>query len=210
MDKLTPLAVTAITDFLLAGEALFLAGWMAGGKKTRFSAAWYWAATILLLGAGAMLGGIDHGFFEPARLTRYAIQRVNWIVLGAMTFCLLMATAKQFFSPAVQRVLLIVGILQFAADTVAVLTVDSFLDVILNYMPVIVLLLVMSCIGLRNGAGSWQMIAGILLQFAASTLQAMGVDTFSPLDHNGLYHVVSMVSVVFLYLGGRRLKNGVH
>lgn len=206
MEKLTPLAVTAITDFLLGGEALFLAGWMAGVKKTRFSAAWYWVAAILMLGAGAMLGGIDHGFFQPAGLPRYVIQRVNWIVLGAMTFCLLMATAKQFFPPVVQRVLLIVGVVQFAADTVAVLTIDSFLDVILNYAPVIVLLLVMSCIGLRSGAGSWQMIAGILIQFAASTVQAMGVDTFSPLDHNGLYHVISMISVVFLYLGGTRLK----
>jgi hypothetical protein len=206
MDKLTPLAVTAITDFLLAGEALFLAGLTAGVKKTRFSAAWYWTGTMLLLGLGALLGGIDHGFFEPAGLPRYVIQRANWIVLGAMTFCLLMATAKQFFSPAVQRALLIVGILQFAVDTAAVLAIDSFLDVILNYAPVIVLLLIMSCIGLKSGAGSWQMIVGILIQFAASAIQSMGLDTLSPLDHNGLYHVVSMVSVVFLYLAGKRLN----
>lgn len=201
MQNLTAAAVTALTDFVLAGEALFLAGLTAGVRKTRFSAAWYWAGTVLLLGLGALLGGIDHGFFEPAGMPRYFIQRANWIVLGGMTFCLLMATAKQFFSPAMQRVFLVVGMIQLAMDTVAVLTIDSFLDVILNYLPVIVLLLVMSCI-----RGSWQMIAGILIQFAASTIQAMGVDALSPLDHNGLYHVVSMASVVFLYLGGKRLK----
>jgi hypothetical protein len=201
MEKLTALAVTAITDFVLAGEVLFLAGLMAGIRKARFSAAWYWAGTMLLLGLGALLGGIDHGFFGPAGLPRYFIQRANWIVLGGMTFCLLMATAKQFFSPAIERVFLIAGIIQFTADTMAVLTIDSFLDVILNYLPVIVLLLVMSCIG-----GSWHMIAGIVIQFAASAIQAIGVDALSPLDHNGLYHVVSMVSVVFLYLGGKRLK----
>ena len=192
--------MTAITDFVLAGEVLFLAGLTSDVEKARFSAAWYWAGTMLLLGVGAMLGGIDHGFFEPGGLPRYAIQRLNWIVLGGMTFCLLMATAKQFFSGRVQRVLLVAGLAQFAANVTVVLAIDSFLDVILNYLPVILLLLVMSSL-----RGSWHMVAGIVIQFAASAIQAMGVDTLSPLDHNGLYHVVSMVSVVFLYLGGRPL-----
>jgi len=203
-----PSGVTAITDFMLACEVFFLAGLTAGRVKARFSAAWFWAAALVFLGLGALIGGIDHGFFEPAKLPRYFIERANWIVLGAMTFCLLRATAKQFFSPPVQRVGWIVGIVQFAADTVAVLLVDSFLDVILNYAPVIVLLLAMSIRGLKNGSGSWPMIVGILIQFLASAIQAMGVDALSPLDHNGLYHVVSMVGVAYLYLGGKRLKDG--
>ena len=203
---MTASAVTAITDLVLACEAFFLAGLTAGRNKARFSATWFWAATLLLLGLGALIGGVDHGFFEPAGLPRYAVQRTNWIVLGAMTFCLLMATAKQFFSLASQRVALIVGIAQFAIDTAAVLLVDSFLDVILNYAPVILLLLAMSVRGLRDGSGSRSMIAGILIQFLASAIQAMGIDTLSPLDHNGLYHVVAMVGVLFLYLGGKRLK----
>ena len=207
MGKLTAASVTAITDFMLASEAFFLAGLTAGRPKARFSAAWFWAGMLVLLGLGALLGGIDHGFFEPAGLPRYGIERANWIVLGAMTFCLLMATAKQFFPPAVERVVLAVGVVQFAIDTAAVLLVDSFLDVILNYAPVIVLLLAMSAIGLKKGTGSWAMIAGILVLFLASGIQAMGVDTLSPLDHNGLYHVVTMAGVAFLYLGGKRLKD---
>ncbi|HEY2014406.1 MAG TPA: hypothetical protein VGH38_12940 [Bryobacteraceae bacterium] len=206
MATLTPAAVTAITDLMLACEAFLLAGLTAGRPKARFSAAWFWAGTLLLLGLGALIGGIDHGFFEPAHLPRYLIQRINWIVLGAMTFCLLMATAKQFFPPRIERVALASGLLQFAVDSVFVLMVDSFLDVILNYAPVIVLLLAMNVAGLKKGTGSWPMIAGILIQFAASAIQAIGVDTWSPLDHNGLYHVVSMIGVLFLYLGGKRLN----
>jgi uncharacterized protein DUF6962 len=206
MEKLSAPAVTAITDFLLACEAFLLAGLTAGRVKARFSGGWFWAGTLLLLGTGAAIGGIDHGFFETAGLPRYAIGRVNWIVLGAMTFCLLMATARQFFPPTAQRVVLIVGMAQFAIDTVAILTVDSFLDVILNYAPVIVLLLVLSILGLKSGTGSPAMIVGILIQFAASAIQAMGLDTLSPLDHNGLYHVISMIGVAFLYFGGKRLR----
>jgi hypothetical protein len=68
------------------------------------------------------------------------------------------------------------------------------------------LLLVMSFIGLRSGRGSRQMVAGILILFAASGIQASGVDVFTPLDRNGLYHLVSMIGVAFLYLGGVQLR----
>jgi hypothetical protein len=52
------------------------------------------------------------------------------------------------------------------------------------------------------------MSAGILVLFAATGIQALRVDYFSPLDHNGLYHLATMIGVLFLYAGGRRLKRG--
>ena len=75
---MTALAITAITDFLLAGEAFFLAGRLSSKSKDRFSAAWYFSGVLLLLGVAALLGGIDHGFFQPANLPRYVIQRSDW------------------------------------------------------------------------------------------------------------------------------------
>ena len=150
---MTAQAITAITDLLLAGEVFFLAGRMSRVPKDRFSAAWYFSGVLLLLGVAAFLGGIDHGFFEPANMPRYLIQRSDWIVLGGVTFCLLMTTAKQFFPPKVQRVVSVVAVVQFVANAAAVLSVDSFLVVILNYVPVMLLLLVMSFIGLRSGRG---------------------------------------------------------
>ena len=203
---MSSLALTSITNFILAAEVLFLAGILAGVPKARFSAAWYWAGMLLLLGLGALIGGIDHGFVEPSNLPRYFIQRADWIVLGAMTFCVLMATAKQFFSPRVQRIFLVFGAIQFVANTVVILLVDSFLAVSLNYAPVLILLLSINSIRLRSGVGSWQMTAGILILFAATGIQVSGVDYFSPLDHNGLYHLVTMIGVLFLYVSGRRMK----
>ena len=202
---MTALAITSITNFLLAAEVLFLAGRMSRMPKARFSAAWYFSGVLLLLGIGALLGGIDHGFFEPANLPRYLIQRSNWIVLGGVTFCLLMTTATQFFAAAARRVALVAAVVQFAAFTTAALLVDSFLVVILDYAPVMLLMLVMSVMGLGSGKGSGRMVAGILILFAASGIQAAGVDLFQPLDRNGLYHLLSMMGVVFLYLGGTRL-----
>lgn len=182
---------------------------MSQTPKERFSAAWYFTSVLLLLGVAALIGAVDHGFFEPAGLPRYAIRCADWIVLGGVTFCLLMTTAKQFFSPRAQRILLAVAVIQFVVDTAAVLLVDSFLDVILNYAPVVLLLLAMNVVELRNGTGSISMITGILILSAASALQAAGWDALSPLDHNGVYHVVSIAGVVFLYLGGVTLKTKV-
>jgi len=201
------LAVTSITNFVLASEVFFLAGILAEKPKARFSAAWFWSGMMILLGSATLIGGIDHGFFEGPGLPRYFIQRLTWIVLGAMTFFLLMTIAKQFFPRQVQRLFLIFGIVQFTADTIAVLLIDSFLVVILNYTPVMLLLLIMSLMDLKNGPGSRNMIAGILILFVASAIQGLGIDIFNPLDRNGLYHLVSMAGIVFMYLGGHRLRN---
>ena len=206
---MTVLGVTSITNILLASVVFFLAGRMSRSPKARFSAAWYFNGVLLLLGVAALIGAVDHGFFESAGLPRYAIRCADWIVLGGVTFCLLMTTAKQFFAPRVQRIFLIVAVVQFAVDTIAVLLVDSFLDVILNYAPVMLLFLAMNIVGLRTGIGSMQMITGILILSAASAIQAAGWDRLSPLDHNGVYHVVSILGVVFLYMGGATLETKV-
>ena len=198
---MTILAVTSITNILLASLVFFLAGRMSRIPKARFSAAWYFTGVLLLLGTAALIGAIDHGFFEPANMPRYWIQRADWIVLGGVTFCMLMTTAKQFFDARFHRILLVVAAVQFAADSAAVLLVDSFLDVILNYAPVMLLLLAMSI-----KARSIHLTAGLLILSFASAIQAAGWDALRPLDHNGVYHLVSMAGVVFLYLGGMRLR----
>lgn len=199
-------AVTAITNFILACEVFFLGGMLVQKSKERFSPAWYWSGMMVLLGLAALIGGIDHGFFEQAGLSRDVIQRSNWIVLGMMTFFLLMTIAAQFFSRRVQSFFLIFGGIQFIANAGVVLLIDSFLDVILNYAPVMLLLLIMNLRNLKNGSGSWVMVVGILIQFVAAAIQASGMDVFTPLNHNGVYHLVSMVGIVFLYLGGQRLR----
>jgi Family of unknown function (DUF6962) len=200
------LALTSITNFVLAAELFFLAGLMVKTPKVRCSAAWFWGGAMVALASSALLGGIDHGFVEPAGLSRYLIQRPNWIVVGVATFCMLMATARQFFPSRWQRPVLIVGLVQLGLYTVAVLLVEDFRVVIVNYLPVMLLLLALSILGLRRGTGSWQMIAGIVVLLAASAIQGLGVDVPGPLDQDGLYHLVSMAGVLFMYWGGQRLE----
>lgn len=203
---MSSLAVTSITNVLLAGLVFALAARMSRIPKDRFSAAWYLNGVLWLLGAAAVIGAVDHGYFEPAERPRYFIQRADWIVLAGVTFCLLMSAVKQFFEPRFQRMLLTVAAVQFVVDCSIVLFVDSFLDVVLNYAPVVLLLLAMNFVGLKDGSGSRAMIAGLLILSAASAIQAAGWDALSPMDHNGVYHVLSMPGAALLYLGGKTLK----
>ena len=131
------LAITSITNFILAGELFFLAGLMVRTPKARFSAAWFWAGAMLALATSALLGGIDHGFVEPAGLDRYWIQRPNWLVMGGMTFCTLMATARQFLPPRWQRIVFVLALVQLAVYAGAVLLVGDFRVVIVSYAPTV-------------------------------------------------------------------------
>lgn len=174
--------------------------------KEQLSAAWSWAVAMVLLGLAALIGGVDHGFVEPAGLDRVPIQRVTWLVLGAMTLCVVFTIASQFFTGRASRVIRTAGILQFLLFTAVVLVADSYVFVIANYVPVMMWLLVMNMLRLRQRSGSWQFIAGTLTLFVASAVQALRIDGLTPLDHNGLYHVISMPGVLLLFLGGRRLE----
>ena len=205
MDRL---AVTSVTNLALGGLGLYCAGMLAGRPKTRGSAAWFWSGAMLCLSAGAIIGGIDHGFVERAGLDRYPIQRANWLVMGVATFCVLMTTGRQFLPPHRQRAVLAVGLAQLAVYSVAVLLVGDFRIVVLNYAPVMLLLLALSLRGLRDGTGSWWMVAGILVLAGASLVQLARVDVLSPLDHDGLYHVIAVPGLVLLYQAGRRLATG--
>lgn len=202
------LEVTAMTNFILAGAVLFASGILFGKRGKAVSASAFWACALLFMGLGALLGGIDHGFFEIHGRSdvRILLQKMTWISLGLLTFFALLTLAWQFTGPKARRIILPVGLVQLAAYIPLSILIPDFLVVILNYVPVMLLLLVFNIINLKKGTGTWWMTVGIILSFAASVVQMLGVDIFSPLDRNGLYHLVMLFSVLFLCLGGLKLK----
>lgn len=205
---LTPLAVTAITNFILASEAFFLSGMFFARPKVPRSAAWFWQLALLMLATAALLGGIDHGFFEVHGQipVRKVIEHTNWFLIGLLTLFVFLTTAEQFLAPPWYRYAYIAAGVQFVVYTGLILLIDNFLIVMINYSLVMLLMLGCNLYGLQRGTGSRALSAGIVLAFVASGIQAAGVDVFSPFDRNSLYHFGMMLALVFFYRGGLRLK----
>ncbi|MBN2086455.1 MAG: hypothetical protein JW748_14645 [Anaerolineales bacterium] len=198
------LEITAMTCFIAAGEAFLAAGFLLGRAPLSASASVFWGFTMLFLAAGLLLGGLDHGFFEPKGDTRgrMIMQKATWICTGIMTFFTLL-TALYQFAPAGWRIpIQIIGLVQFLIFCFFAIRIHNYLVVIINYAPILLILLVLNIVGLPAGTGSWWFITGILISIIASIVQALGIDHFSPLDRNGLYHVVVMAAMVFLFAGG--------
>jgi hypothetical protein len=202
MDRL---AITAITNFVLAAEIFFLAGMMARTPKARRSPAWLWTGAMLGLATSAFLGGVDHGFVEAAGLDRFPIQRTNWVVMGVAVLLVVLVTARQFLGPPWRRRLELLGVVQLAVYVAAVFLVGDYVVANANAALAMLLLLAASVAGLRSGRGSWQMIVGVVLLLVASAALALEVDPAGPLDPSGVYHAIAIVGVPFMYLGGQRL-----
>ena len=201
--------VTALTNFIWACETFLFSGMLIGKLNSWRSAQGFWVLTLFFMGIGALLGGINHGFVEPYgdTLVRKVLSRLTALSVGVMTFFVLLTMRHQFAPPSWQRTILIIALVQLAVYTVIIILIDNFLVVVLNYAPVMILFLILSFAGLSSQSGSGIMIIGLLLSFVASAALALGVDWFSPLEREGLYHVILMVSVFFLYRGGLLLKS---
>jgi hypothetical protein len=200
--------VTAITDFILAGEAFLAAGILLGGMSIGASAAFFWALAMLFFALGSLGGGIDHGFFEPKGDTRgrMIMQKSTWIGIGLMTFFTLLTAGYQFGGETLRVPVILLGIVQLAVFVVFALRTKNYAVVVVNYAPILFILLAANILGLASGSGSWHLVAGLLISIAASAALALDVNRFTPLDRNGVYHVLLMVAVVFFFFGGLALN----
>ncbi|MCU0845805.1 MAG: hypothetical protein MUC76_12865 [Spirochaetes bacterium] len=206
---MTPLALTAITNFLWASEAFFLAGVLFGQMDSFMGPYGIWAVSITLMGMGALLGGIDHGFFEPISRDwkgRMVMQKLSWIVAGAMTFTIVVVCAMRFFPDRYGNLVIAIGAAQLCIFLALIFRTDKFLVVVVNYAPVMLVFLGLNIHGLSSGTGSLNLVIGLVIAFIASAIQVAKVNLFRPLDWNGLYHLLMMVATVFFYLGGIDLK----
>lgn len=205
---LTTLGATSLTDFALSAETFFLSGLLFGRPKVRYSAAWLWQWSLLLLAISAFIGGLDHGFIQVAgdTPTRKAVQHTTWVVIGLATFATFLAIVRQFTRERWHRLLTAVAIVQFVVYVVACIRFDTFAVVVANYAPVMIWALVANLRGLRDGTGHWPIIASIVAGIAASVAQAAHWQLSATFDHQSAYHVGMMAAAVFSYIGGLRLK----
>ena len=200
---------TAVTDALLfLVAALFAMLLSAASRESDRTKGRIWAAAFALLAIASALGAIAHGFEMSARTNELIWMPLN-LALG-LTVALFVIGAvydlRRFSIPrALTPIMLCVGILFFG---VTVFSPGSFL-VFVFYEAVAMLFalavyLFLSFRGMLRGAP--MMAVGVLISIVAAAVQASGTVAFTSIwefDHNGAFHLIQIVGLVFLLFGLR-------
>ena len=203
---LSELALSALTDVILASFQAFAAGLLFRPDFGKGSPARLWAWTMTLIALAFLVGAIDHGFFEPVNHPlHHSLLIFNRALVALASFMIAMTAAAQFLGPFGTKVVLAVFGPGNAAVVVMLFLSDNFFIVIGSYSAAMLLLLALNVLGLRHGKGLVAMIAGIVVTFVASALPLMGYEGFGGLGIYATYHVVLMPAVVAFYFGGLAL-----
>ncbi|MCH7497881.1 MAG: hypothetical protein IH971_08525 [Candidatus Marinimicrobia bacterium] len=191
-------ATTSITDFLLGLEALTLLA-LLGLATAPFPGRTYWLLTMALLGVGAMLGGLAHGLARPRLFTPM------YLLLALLIATFVLAVLADALSQELPlwawwlagglALLLLAAALSRAAVKLLVTTAAVGLALI----GAIYLWLFFG----RDLPGAGFLAAGFALSAAggALMLKKVGLTAIWSFDHNGLYHLIQMVSLLLFYVG---------
>lgn len=204
---MTDLALSSLTDVILACELFFLAGLAFRSTVEVGSPAWLWALYLAVSGTATALGAIDHGFFEPIQHPgNPAMKFVTRATLALAAFLLLVTTARQFLSPLWTRIIDVAGLVVLAATIWVNWVSDDLLAVAASNAVGMLFALVLHGLNLRTGRGSLMMCVGIVLSVAASSLVFSGGNGILGLGLFGTMHVALMPAALALYLGGLELR----
>jgi hypothetical protein len=206
--KAKPIEVTAITNFVAAGEAFFGAGFLLARTPNLGSARGLWAAAMLSFAIGFLIGGIDHGFFELKGNTtsRLIVQKVCWFFGAATTYLITLSTLFQYTDGSLRTILVFVGLAQLVTFQILAIRIHHFLLVMINYIPILVVLFILNLMGLSSGSGSLYMIFGIGACVLAAIFEGIGIDVFTPVDRHGVYHLVMMAGIALFFGAYFQLK----
>ncbi|UCD38959.1 MAG: hypothetical protein JSW54_05640 [Fidelibacterota bacterium] len=190
---------TAITDFLLGLESFAFAALLTAGTYT-FPSLPYWTATLIMLGIAALLGGFAHG------LARFSIFAIIYPCLAILMTSFILATLVDSFGQELaHQVRWFIAFLALIFMLVAwrYPTRIRAYAVVLAALMILAFLLYLRQALTTTLPGSAYIAAGIATTIlaAALLLKRARITLIWTFDHNGVYHLVQMVGVLFFYLG---------
>lgn len=196
---------TAGTDGLLAVVVVIGLAWL----HRRTPPSWrrtVWTTGLGLFAVAAALGVIAHGLELSPRLRTLTWQPL-WLSLGVAAACFATGALADWRGEATARRvlpwLLAAAGLFYASTWVSG---GAYLMFVLFETAVLVLALVAYCMLARaRRPGAIAMIIGLLLSLVGGAVQAsrLSLHLGWELDHNGLYHLVQLVGVMFILVGLR-------
>ncbi|MDB6128876.1 MAG: hypothetical protein JWM35_2772 [Verrucomicrobia bacterium] len=196
-------AVTALSDFALALLAAALATALFFRRTQPAAVGLLLCAFLAATGMAAALGGLWHGWREnlgPG--TEFWVWKLTLLSIGMANACLLVALATRLarHGLVVRRVVLV----KVAAYCVAIALTDSFLPAVCDQLATEFGALTLIFWDRRDGRHlpAAPLTTAVLLGLLSGIIQVSGVGVGSTLNHNVLYHLVGMASLVAFFFAG--------
>ena len=174
---------------------------------SRVALSFWFVAFFASVGAAALAGAAVHGGFAPE--ARSIVWVVTMIVLGVTALAAWRIAAALLDDATTGRWLARLATVEFFVYCGVVLTVTrSFTAAIVNYVPALVVLLIVFVreSGRHRTAGPRWGATALALMFVGSVVQLRRV-TVHPVyfNHNALYHAIEAIALVFMFGAARRL-----
>ncbi len=166
-----------------------------------------WVRGFALFAAAGALGAFVHGFDLDAQ-TRELLWQPLYLTLGsALAFFSAGAIGDWRGDATARRALPFLLAVAFAFYLLTRLQGGKFLVfVIFEAAALLFALLVYARLAVQGRRGAPLMVMGLLLSLAGGVLQAstLSIRVVWEFNHNGLYHLVQLLGVIFLLAGLRR------
>ncbi len=170
----------------------------------------FWAMALLGIGFASLFGGTYHGLalVIPEQVNHY-LWKATTFCIGFVSFLIVTGTVLATLGRPWRLVLIGLSLLQLIAYLAWMIWHDDFIYVIIDYVPSMILVLVLQCLSLlkRKNGSELFMIAGVLISFAAAAVQASGFAIHQHFNHNDLYHVIQMLGIYCFYRGALKLED---
>ncbi len=199
---------TATTDAILAVIALIAAIYLKriGKQKPWKITLWVWAFYLFFL--AALLGAIVHGFIMSDELSALLWHSL-YLALGLFVALFVVGCIYDIWGKFIaKRMLLIMLAIGVGFYVLTLIWSDSFI-VFIIYEAIALFFALCGYVWLsykRRIEGASLMVVGILITIVATGVQtnnSIFVDFVWRFDHNGVYHLIQMVGVIFIILGLR-------
>lgn len=197
---------TAVTDAIMAVIAIVAAlSCKRLGRGQHFGLK-VWSWVFMLLALAGILGAAAHGLQMPESL-RNLLWQPLFLSLGLLIALFVVAAIQDMFEPRyARRALPIMLILGFGFYGVTLLWPDNFMPFIVYELVAMLLALagyLYKAIKTQSLSASW-LAGGIFTTVVAAGIQASHAVSLTLIwvfDHNGVYHLVQMLAIGFLWRG---------
>lgn len=197
-----------LTDFAIALECLVFcllaARWTTADARMRQ----LWIGFFASVGAGALFGGLVHGFFLNSESAGYAaFWPLTLLALGCTSAAMWLIGSRLQLSKPVATWVNGFAVAQFVAYALIVIAVDQrFIVAIATYVPATVFLTVVMILMYRKARTSAIAygITGLGLTFVAAGVQQLKI-ALHPVyfNHNALYHAIQGIALFLLFLSAK-------